>query len=82
MVVCSVRKELMANEKRLDVLREMFMRNTALGDSTATAEMLLFEHNKLQPDCQVSQIFYEMIWSYFGFLILMFFGFHGIISWM
>ena len=53
-VVCSVRKELEATEKKLIVLRELFMRNTTLGDSTATAEMLLFEHNKLQPDCKVS----------------------------
>ena len=57
-VVCNVRKELAATEKKLDGFREQFMRNTALGDSTATAEVLLFEHNKLQPDCKVSTIYF------------------------
>lgn len=49
--VCALRKDLSAADKRLDVLGRN--ESTALGDSAAMAEMLLFDHNKLLPECRV-----------------------------
>lgn len=49
--VCTLQRELAAAEKRLQTLGRSG--NTALGDSVATAEMLLYEHNKLIPECKV-----------------------------
>lgn len=49
--VCSLQRELTAAEKRLQTLSRSG--STALGDSVATAEMLLYEHNKLIPECKV-----------------------------
>ena len=53
LVVCCLRKEVAALEHKLAAHREELMRNTALGDSCASAEILFFEHNKLQPEFQV-----------------------------
>ena len=53
LVICALRKELDILDKKLTSQREELMRNTALGDSCATAEILLFEHNKMQPDFKV-----------------------------
>jgi hypothetical protein len=44
---------LAATEKRLEALGRNG--STALGDSSATAEMLLFEHNKITPECKELQ---------------------------
>ncbi|KAK4037071.1 hypothetical protein OUZ56_029111 [Daphnia magna] len=46
--VCCLRRDLAATEKRLEVLGRDS--SSALGDSSATAELLLFEHNKIQPE--------------------------------
>lgn len=51
--VCSLRRDLAATEKRLEALGRNG--STALGDSSATAEMLLFEHNKITPECKELQ---------------------------
>lgn len=51
--VCSLRRDLAATEKRLEALGRN--ESSALGDSSATAEMLLFEHNKIQPECKELQ---------------------------
>lgn len=53
LVVCAVRKEMECVHKHLVSQREQLMRATALGDSAATAEILLFEHNKMQPEFKV-----------------------------
>ena len=50
--VCALRKELGTAEKQLDNLNRHH-ENSALGDSSATAEMLLFDHNKLLPEFRV-----------------------------
>ena len=49
--MCALGRDLAAINKRLEALGRNG--NSALGDSSATAEMLLFEHNKLQPECKV-----------------------------
>ncbi|KAI9552427.1 hypothetical protein GHT06_022793 [Daphnia sinensis] len=46
--VCCLRRDLAATEKRLEALGRDS--SSALGDSSATAELLLFEHNKIQPE--------------------------------
>lgn len=51
--VCTLRRDLAATEKRLEALGRNG--STALGDSSATAEVLLFEHNKIQPECREIQ---------------------------
>lgn len=53
--VCALRKELGIAEKQLDNLNRHH-ENSALGDSSATAEMLLFDHNKLLPEFRVSSL--------------------------
>ena len=53
--VCALRKELGSAEKQLDNLNRHH-ENSALGDSSATAEMLLFDHNKLLPEFRVSSL--------------------------
>ena len=50
--VCTLQRDLAAAEKRLQTLSRSG--NTALGDSVATAEVLLYEHNKIIPECKVT----------------------------
>lgn len=53
LTISALKKELEIIDKKIETLREELMRNNALGDSCATSELYLFEHNKFQPKFKV-----------------------------